>query len=112
VDASNVQPCRVTPSGCFIATNGVESPHIGRYDLLPLTDAMEWVSASGGVPPPGKRLVEGGIENGSPLQHACARVDSVILPGKVGPALGGAHIPAGGTSHFFAQDYFVLCWRE
>ncbi|QRV75507.1 hypothetical protein RhiJN_03522 [Ceratobasidium sp. AG-Ba] len=59
LDASNVQPCRVTPSGVYIALNGAEAPHVGRYDLLPLTDAMEWVPASGGAPPAGKRLVEG-----------------------------------------------------
>ncbi|KAG8769861.1 hypothetical protein FRC12_004683 [Ceratobasidium sp. 428] len=112
VDGSNVQPCRITPSGVFFAANGAEVPHNGRYDLLPLTDAMEWVPASGGAPPPGKRLVEGGIENGSPLYHAAARVNSVFVPGKAGPALGGALIPANGTANHFAQDYYVLSWKE
>ncbi|CUA71896.1 hypothetical protein RSOLAG22IIIB_09897 [Rhizoctonia solani] len=112
INGTNVQPCRITPAGCFIASDGVEAPHAGRYDLLPLTDAMEWVPASGGAPPSGKRVVEGGIENGSSLYHACARVNSVMLPGKAGSALGGAQIPAGGAAHFFSQDYFVLCWKE
>jgi len=112
VNGTNVQPCRVTPSGCFIASDGVEVPHTGRYDILPLTDAMEWVPASGGATPSGKRVVEGGIENGSSLYHACARVNSVMLPGKAGSAIGGAQIPAGGAAHFFSQDYFVLCWKE
>jgi len=112
VDPANVQPCRVTPSAVYIAEHGAEVTHTGRYDLLPLTDAMEWLPASGGAPPAGKRLVEGGIESGLPLHHACARVDSVLLPGKAGPTLGGAQIPDSGTAHFFAQDYYALCWRE
>ncbi|CCO28691.1 hypothetical protein BN14_02689 [Rhizoctonia solani AG-1 IB] len=112
INGTNVQPCRITPSGCFIASDGTETSHTGRYDLLPLTDAMQWVPASGGAPPAGKRVVEGGIENGSSLYHACARVNSVMLPGKAGAAIGGAQIPAAGGAHFFSQDYFVLCWKE
>ncbi|KAB5596171.1 hypothetical protein CTheo_443 [Ceratobasidium theobromae] len=111
VGDANVQPCRITPAVCYIAVNGVETQHSGRYDLLPLTDAMEWVLASGGAPPPGKRVVEGGVENGSPLQHACARVSGVMLPGKAGSVIGGAQIPAGGTAHLFTQDYFVFGHR-
>ncbi|KAG9121577.1 hypothetical protein FRC07_002413 [Ceratobasidium sp. 392] len=112
VDGSNVQPARITPSGVFIAVNGAEVTHNGRYDLLPLTDAMEWVPASSGTPPPGKRLVEGGIENGSPLYHAAARVNSVLLPGKTGPAIGGALIPANGIATHVAQGYYVLAWKQ
>jgi len=63
--------------------------HNGRYDLLPfLPSAMEWVTASGGRVPIGRRPIEGGYEeNGSQLYHAAVRIGHVIVPGKAGAHL-------------------------
>ncbi|QRV75527.1 hypothetical protein RhiJN_03542 [Ceratobasidium sp. AG-Ba] len=108
----SVQPCRITPSRVSMVINGDEAIHSGRYDLLPLTDAMEWVPASGGAVPLGRQVVEGGFECGSPLYHAAARVNGTFTPGKAGPAIGGAQIPANGRAKFSEDEYYVLCWKE
>jgi hypothetical protein len=52
---------------------------------------MEFVQASRGRVPQGRRPIEGGYEeNGAKLYHALAVVDGVRVPGKTGEHLVGA----------------------
>jgi hypothetical protein len=66
-----------------------EHAHSGRYDLLPFDpNTMEWVSASHGRVPDGRRPVEGGYEQGGEvLYHAVAVVNGIKVPGKTAPHL-------------------------
>ena len=92
-----VIPCKIVPnlgvaggSTCAVRVpyGGEELGHAGRYDLLPITGDMEWVPASGGWTPDGRRPVEGGYEeDGRLLYHGLADIDGVRVPGKVGEHL-------------------------
>jgi hypothetical protein len=64
----------------------MEYEHHGLYDLLPFDPAtMEWVAASNGLIPDGRRPIEGGYdENGQKLYHAMGIIDGVRVPGKTG----------------------------
>lgn len=77
------------PTPARVPYGGGEHEHQGRYDLLPFApDMMEWVRASKGHIPNGRRPVEGGYEeNGAKLYHALAVVDGVCVPGKTGEHL-------------------------
>lgn len=68
---------------------GGEKGHNGRYDLLPFNaQLMEWVPASHGKIPYGRRPVEGGYEeDGSLLYHAMASIHGIKVPGKTGQHL-------------------------
>ncbi|KAG8708633.1 hypothetical protein FRC09_001121 [Ceratobasidium sp. 395] len=83
-----------------------------RYDILPITNDMEWVPGQGGVIPYGKTPVEGGYEGQNTLYHAYAVIQGVKVPGKTGSHLGGANIGYGGREMTLPNNYFVLCWRE
>ena len=87
----SVHPCRIIPSipsPCRVLRDGSEVEHHGRYDLLPITQNMEWVPTKGGEIPPGRCPVEGGYEsNGSKLYHALGSVKGVYVPGKAGQHL-------------------------
>ena len=87
----SVHPCRIVPSlntPCRVLYGGGEVEHHGRYDLLPVTQDMEWVPAKHGELPPGRRPVEGGYEsNGNKLYHALGSVKGVYVPGKAGQHL-------------------------
>ncbi|PAV16118.1 hypothetical protein PNOK_0773800 [Pyrrhoderma noxium] len=109
---NSVHPCKVAPHlmpVCRVPYGG-GGEHNGRYDLLPFTQDMEIIPASGGVIPPGRRPVEGGYENGIKLYHAVGQIDGVRVPGKCGEHLGGANIPFGGEERFM-RDYEILVWR-
>lgn len=87
-----VHPCKIIPTfqpPARVAWGGGEREHRGRYDLLPFDpNTMEWVPASHGQLPPGRRPVEGGYEeNGEKLYHALALVQGVRVPGKTGTHL-------------------------
>ena len=87
----SVQPCKIVPSlqpSCRVPYGGSEVAHHGRYDLLPITQDMEWVPAKNGQTPPGRRPVEGGYEsNASKLYHALGSIQGVHVPGKAGEHL-------------------------
>ena len=87
----SVHPCRIVPSlnpPCRVLFGGSEVEHHGRYDLLPVTQHMEWVPTKNGAIPPGRRPVEGGYEsNGSKLYHALGFIRGVHAPGKAGEHL-------------------------
>ena len=111
-----VHPCKIIPSfqpPARVAYGGGEHEHRGRFDLLPFNpNTMEWVPASHGQLPPGRRPVEGGYEeNGEKLYHALAVVQGVRVPGKTGAHLGGANVPFGGGEHT-VEKYEVLVWRH
>lgn len=90
-----VHPCKIAPHlspPCRVPYGGGEHEHHGRYDLLPLTGAMEWVHTSNGNIPHGRQPVDGGYEdNGAKLYHARALVgdnhNGVLVPGKTGTHL-------------------------
>ncbi|KAH6913066.1 hypothetical protein BKA70DRAFT_1076218, partial [Coprinopsis sp. MPI-PUGE-AT-0042] len=109
----SVHPCKIgphlRPSVCSVPYDGREFPHEGRYDLLPFVpDQMEWVRASNGRIPQGRRPIEGGYEaNGHKLYHALANVDGVRVPGKTGEHLNGANVPFGGRE-VSAEHYEIL----
>ena len=89
---SSVHPCKIAPHlspPARVAYGGGEHEHWGRFDLLPINDqTMEWVPASHGKIPPGRRPVEGGYEeNGMRLFHAIVYIDNVWVPGKTGEHL-------------------------
>ncbi|GAA5877816.1 hypothetical protein JCM16303_000248 [Sporobolomyces ruberrimus] len=109
----SVHPCKVTNGRCMISYGGGEHEHHGRYDILPITHEMEWVSASYGQIPKGRRAVEGGFEeNGSHLFHAVMNIDGIQVPGKTGPHLHGANFPWGGGERVEEGGYSVLCWKQ
>ena len=87
----SVQPCKIVPSlhpPCYVSYGGSEVAHHGRYDLLPITQDMEWVPTRNGQIPPGRRPVEGGYEsNGGKLHHALGLIQGVYVPGKAGDHL-------------------------
>jgi len=87
--------------------------HDGRYDILPFDPAvMEWVPTSRGLPPPGRRAVEGGYEKqGDHLWHAKAWIEGVEVPGKTGAHLKGANFAYAGVEHVYTENYEILCWR-
>lgn len=86
----SVHPCKIVPKlqnqPCRVAYAGSEVVHEGRYDLLPFVPAlMEFVPASNGHVPHGRKPVKGGFEqNGIELYHAVAAIDGVKVPGKTG----------------------------
>ena len=87
----SVHPCKIIPSlhpPCRVSYRGSEAQHHGRYDLLPITQDMEWVPTSNGQIPPGRRPVEGGYEpNGGKLYHALGFIQGLYVPGKTGDHL-------------------------
>ena len=107
----SVHPCRIIPSlnpPCRVLFGGSEVEHHGRYDLLLVTQDMEWVPTENGQIPPGRRPVEGGYEsNGSKLYHALGLVQGVFAPGKA-----GLHLVS--ISLFFAlrESSFIRVYRE
>ncbi|KAF6754492.1 hypothetical protein DFP72DRAFT_812675 [Ephemerocybe angulata] len=108
-----VHPCKIGPHlspPANVAYGGGEVGHWGRYDLLPFVpDQMEWVPASHGHLPAGRRAVEGGYEeDGAKLYHALAEISGVQVPGKTGEHLGGANVGFGGVEHSIQQGYRVL----
>ena len=88
----SVHPCKIAPAlnpPCHVPYGGGEYEHTGRYDLLPVDpNTMEWVEASQGRIPNGRRPVEGGYEeHGGKLYHALGEVSGVQVPGKTGEHL-------------------------
>jgi len=91
---------------------GSEKIHQGRYDILPITPAMEWVPAKDGRIPKGVRPVEGGYESdGKFLYHAYATINGCKVPGKVGAHLEAAHVPFGGKE-CREKEYHLLVWKH
>jgi len=113
----SVHPCKIVPNmqnqACRVSYGGTEIAHEGRYDLLPFVPAlMEFVPASNGHVPHGRKPVKGGFEqNGTELYHAVAVIDGVKVPGKAGIHLGGCNVPYGGREHVVKEKYEILCWR-
>ena len=110
-----VHPCKCVPHlepPCRVPYGGGEHAHHGRYDILPITDDMEWVQCEGGGIPYGRTPVEGGYEGEHPLYHAYADIHGTKVPGKTGPHLGGANIAFGGQEMVFRNNYYILCWKE
>jgi len=112
----SVHPCKIAPHllpPCRVPYGGGEFEHHGRYDLLPFVPhLMEWVSTSRGQIPPGRRPIEGGVENhGAKLYHAVAKVGNAWVPGKTGSHLNGCNVAFGGGEHVFHEGYYILCWR-
>ncbi|KAG9091417.1 hypothetical protein FRC07_011858 [Ceratobasidium sp. 392] len=111
----SVHPCKCVPNlepPCRVPYGGEEHAHRGRYDILLVTNEMEWVPAEGGVIPYGRAPIEGGYEGENPLYHAYAEINGAKALGKSGPHLGGANIGFGGQEMAFPNNYFVLCWKE
>jgi hypothetical protein len=100
-----VHPCKVVPrlgpaALCRVPYGGEEIYHDGEYDLLPfLPEVMEFVDADQGKPPPSRRPILGGYENGKKLYHAIAQIDEVWVPGKAGP-------------QFVCPPQRVSCWSQ
>jgi len=112
----SVHPCKVAPhlhNPCRVPYGGTELEHTGRYDLLPFDpNTMEFIHASHGRIPSGRRPIEGGYEeSGTKLYHAIGIIDGVRVPGKTGEHLEGCNIAFGGQERF-TNDYQILCWRE
>jgi len=116
ISAESVQPCKLAPHlqpVPRVPYGGIEHGHQGRYDLLPITDDHEWVPASHGRIPTGRRPVDGGYEKGGErLFHAVAVVQGVSVPGKTAPHLGQANVPFGGSEIGIQEGYWILCWRD
>lgn len=114
----SVHPCKIAPgllpsSPCRVPFAGGELDHRGRYDLLPFVpELMEFVVASRGRVPPGRRPVAGGFEkSGQELYHAVAVIDGVKVPGKTAVHLGGCNVAFGGWEHVVQEKYEILCWK-
>ncbi|GJN94746.1 hypothetical protein Rhopal_007838-T1 [Rhodotorula paludigena] len=86
--ANAVHPCKVARGLVMVAYGGGEKHHKGRYDILPITEMMEWVDTQYGQIPKGRRPVEGGFEaSGQHLFHALTFINEVQVPGKTGEHL-------------------------
>ncbi|CAE6465815.1 unnamed protein product [Rhizoctonia solani] len=69
----SVHPCKCVPHlepPCRVPYGGREHPHEGRFDILPVTQDMEWVPTSNGGIPYGRTPVEGG-DASSALYSSC-----------------------------------------
>ncbi|GAA5917914.1 hypothetical protein JCM5296_002098 [Sporobolomyces johnsonii] len=113
---SSVHPAKLVATAqgprCMVSYGGAEKLHEGRYDILPITEQMEWVPASYGQIPKGRRPVEGGFEeSGHHLFHALFTIDGVQVPGKTGEHLNGANFPWGGGERQEEGGYLLLCWK-
>ena len=75
----------------WVSYGDKEHPHRGSGYLLPFDpNTMEWVPASEGRIPNGRRPVDGGYETsigGPKLYHALAVVGGIRTPGKTGAHL-------------------------
>ena len=86
-------PCKITPYNYIkarVSYGGKEYENTGLCYLLPFNaERMEWVPASHGVIPYGRRPIVGGYEEiGEDMfYHALAVVRGVKVPGKIGPHL-------------------------
>ncbi|QRV75509.1 hypothetical protein RhiJN_03524 [Ceratobasidium sp. AG-Ba] len=106
----SVHPCKCAPylePPCRVPYGGGEHEHRGRFDILPVTNQMEWVPMQGGGVPQGRVPVEGGYEGENPLYHAYAEIQGVKVPGKTGRHLGGANVAFGGREMAF-ESYYIL----
>lgn len=113
IGPTSVHPCKfVTTLGVRIPYGDREVEHMGRFDLLLIDYSnMEWLEASHGRIPPGRKAVLGGHEeDGRPLYHAMAYVNGVSVPGKTGIHLGACHV-AFGCNEVKVEKYHILCWR-
>ncbi|SCZ96533.1 BZ3500_MvSof-1268-A1-R1_Chr8-2g10272 [Microbotryum saponariae] len=113
MENQSVHPAKVVRDGrVMVSYGGAEIAHQGRYDVLPITNQMEWVPAAHGQVPKGRRVVEGGFEeDGNHLHHAVTTIQGVQVPGKAGAHLKGANFPFGGGEHVVQDGYQLLCWR-
>ncbi|KAK4053320.1 hypothetical protein OIO90_003932 [Microbotryomycetes sp. JL221] len=108
----SVHPAKYVRGQVMVSFGGSEFKHEGRFDVLPITQDMEWVATSHGRVPKGRRPVEGGFEeNGSHLFHAMTLIGEVPVPGKTGSHLNGANFPWGGGEHVVSEHYSILCWK-
>ncbi|KAK0502583.1 hypothetical protein EDD18DRAFT_1065412 [Armillaria luteobubalina] len=81
---------RHLPSPCTVVLDSTVICHKGRYDLLQFhPDTMEFVRASEGRIPAGRRPVKGGYEeDGTPLYHGIAtHHNGHKIPGETSPRL-------------------------
>ncbi|GAA5863797.1 hypothetical protein JCM8547_006068 [Rhodosporidiobolus lusitaniae] len=109
----SVHPAKFAHGKCMYSYGGAEKHHQGRFDILPLTSAMEWVPAKYGEVPKGRRPVEGGFEGAGHLYHALAEIEEgVRVPGKTGGHLHGANFPWAGGEHIREVGYDILCWKQ
>lgn len=117
-DRVSMQPCRIRKGfqpACFVPFEGGAFQHHGqcvvqcpsplclswvnillmhrRFSLLCITDDMEWVPATDGIIPPGRKPVEGGFEEtGEKLYHALDK-SSPSYAGKTSPHIGNPPLP-------------------
>ncbi|KAF8339573.1 uncharacterized protein EI90DRAFT_3143985 [Cantharellus anzutake] len=108
----SVHPCKLGPHLdplVRVPYGGIEYGHYGRYDLLPVTEDHEWVPASYGHIPQGRRPVDGGYEeSGERLHHAIAVIDGISVPGKTAPHLEGALVAFGNVEARVEEGYWIL----
>ncbi|SCV67356.1 BQ2448_6002 [Microbotryum intermedium] len=117
MENQSVHPAKVVGDGrVMVSYGGTEIAHQGRYDVLPITNQMEWVPAAYGQV--GQRsfrkvaeLSRGFEEDGNHLHHAVTMIQGVQVPGKAGAHLNGANFPFGGGEHVVQDGYQLLCWR-
>ena len=91
---NGMHPCKIRPTMdpmLWVSYGDKEHPHRGSGYLLPFDpNTMEWVRASEGRIPNGRRPVDGGYETsigGPKLYHALAVVGGIRTPGKTGAHL-------------------------
>jgi len=112
----SVQPCQILRGRdpcCLVVVHGQSVEHRGKYNILPITDDMVWVSARDGVIPEGCVPVDGGYEEtGERLYHAHHDESGRPSIGKTAPHLGGAEIPFRGYGRrvLMVYSYKLLCW--
>ncbi|KAK0438879.1 uncharacterized protein EV420DRAFT_1585085 [Desarmillaria tabescens] len=115
----SVHPCKIEynrpnlPAPCSVAVDNAIIFHEGRYDLLQFNpDTMEFVRASEGRIPAGRRPVKGGYEeDGMPLYHGIAmHPNKHRVPGKTSPRLRGCVYSYSNDVHL-VTDYEILCWK-
>ncbi|KAK4046405.1 hypothetical protein OIO90_006576 [Microbotryomycetes sp. JL221] len=98
--------------GVASASYGGATQTTADFDVLPLTDQMEWVDASKGDIPAGRRGIVGGYESsGATLYHAIAQFNNVWVGGKSGYTFLGAAFPQNGGEKIIPSGYKVLCWK-
>jgi len=110
-----IHPCKLAPHlypPCRVAYGGIDFGHEGFYDLLPITEDHEWVHASKGRIPEGRRPVDAGYRPIERLHHAYAVIDGCSVPGTASEELAGVYIPFDGREIYLKDRYWILCWRD
>ncbi|KAK4049303.1 hypothetical protein OIV83_004240 [Microbotryomycetes sp. JL201] len=104
----------------FISSGSAQAPLGGdrktsnNFNLLPFTEDMSWVDASGGQTPAGCTPIVGGVETDNTIYHGRAIYNGAVTLGKCGGYLaqfGGEFFAPGAQEGGASSGYQMSCWN-